>query len=359
MNPLSSIVIEYHILQSFPCTCLNADDAGMPKSCIVGGVLRSRVSSQSWKRQVRLTLHRNGFFNGIRTRYLADLVKEACCRLNAPEERAALCADSISSALAKEELFFLSREEIERIAFFAAEQDFFLPDELSGKQKSRLALCLKKPQSCAEGLDIALFGRMAAQDSSVSVQASAAFSHAFSTHKAVVETDSFTAMDDVFRLTEREKAHAGAAYLGSQSYCSATYYRYISLDLAQLWENLGGVAASVADAVEGFSRALYLAVPAGKQNAMSGACPWDYAHILVRRGQKMQLAFVKPVPLMADGGIVERSVSALEEGLAEQERLSGSMYGCLAKSVFGKGHESIDAVCQKLLEAVEKCRGEA
>ena len=48
--------IEFHILQSFPVTCLNRDDVGAPKTAVVGGVTRARVSSQCWKRQVRLAM---------------------------------------------------------------------------------------------------------------------------------------------------------------------------------------------------------------------------------------------------------------------------------------------------------------
>ena len=48
--------IEFHILQSFPVTCLNRDDVGAPKTAVVGGVTRARVSSQCWKRQVRLAI---------------------------------------------------------------------------------------------------------------------------------------------------------------------------------------------------------------------------------------------------------------------------------------------------------------
>lgn len=50
-TPFRNTRIEFHILQSFPVTCLNRDDVGAPKSAIVGGVSRARVSSQCWKRQ--------------------------------------------------------------------------------------------------------------------------------------------------------------------------------------------------------------------------------------------------------------------------------------------------------------------
>ena len=36
-------LIELHILQSFPVTCLNRDDVGAPKSAIFGGVQRART----------------------------------------------------------------------------------------------------------------------------------------------------------------------------------------------------------------------------------------------------------------------------------------------------------------------------
>lgn len=61
-------VIEFHILQSFPVSCLNRDDVGAPKTVVIGGVERLRVSSQCWKRSVRLALHEQGVKLGIRTK---------------------------------------------------------------------------------------------------------------------------------------------------------------------------------------------------------------------------------------------------------------------------------------------------
>ena len=55
-NNYTNTRIEFHILQSFPVTCLNRDDVGAPKTAVIGGTTRARVSSQCWKRQVRLAL---------------------------------------------------------------------------------------------------------------------------------------------------------------------------------------------------------------------------------------------------------------------------------------------------------------
>jgi CRISPR system Cascade subunit CasC len=38
-------LIELHILQSFPVSCLNRDDVGAPKQAIFGGATRARISS--------------------------------------------------------------------------------------------------------------------------------------------------------------------------------------------------------------------------------------------------------------------------------------------------------------------------
>ena len=45
--------IQLHLLTSYPPSNLNRDDIGRPKTAIVGGVLRLRVSSQSLKRHWR------------------------------------------------------------------------------------------------------------------------------------------------------------------------------------------------------------------------------------------------------------------------------------------------------------------
>ncbi len=49
-----STYLEIHALQSLPPSNVNRDDTGAPpKSATYGGVLRARVSSQSWKRAIR------------------------------------------------------------------------------------------------------------------------------------------------------------------------------------------------------------------------------------------------------------------------------------------------------------------
>lgn len=49
------IYVDIHCLQTVPPSCVNRDETGTPKTAIYGGVIRARVSSQSWKRAIRLS----------------------------------------------------------------------------------------------------------------------------------------------------------------------------------------------------------------------------------------------------------------------------------------------------------------
>ncbi|HLP25950.1 MAG TPA: type I-E CRISPR-associated protein Cas7/Cse4/CasC, partial [Acidobacteriota bacterium] len=71
-------LIELHILQSFPVSCLNRDDVGAPKTAVFGGVNRARLSSQSLKRAIREHAAEilPGRFAGERTKLVASAIQE-------------------------------------------------------------------------------------------------------------------------------------------------------------------------------------------------------------------------------------------------------------------------------------------
>ncbi len=342
-NPFERTYVEFHILQSFPVTCLNRDDVGAPKSAIVGGVTRARVSSQCWKRQVRLALHDLGVRLGIRTKRLDALIAKACQEKGATQEQASACGDVISKAIAKDTLYFIAPAEVALLGEFAKERQFDLGDVLSKPDMTALTKELKKLKTAADALDIALFGRMAAQVPEFNMEAAAAFSHAISTHKASNEVDFFTALDDL-------KEEQGSAHMGSLEYNTATYYRYISLNIGQLWDNLGGDDLDIA--IDAFAKALYIAVPSARQSTQSGACPWEYARILIRRGQRMQASFDKPVKPYSEGHLAP-SIEALNNFLLKQEQLGGSLFGKIEEYTFGVDLSfSIDALAKALADFV-------
>ena len=138
----SSQKIEFHILQSFPVSCLNRDDVGTPKSCEIGGVPRARVSSQCWKRAVRLALHDLGVRTGIRTKRLDNLLERACLSLcsSQEEEKAARdAAVTIAGLLSDDTLLFVSEHEVGKLAAAAKAVGFKVDGKAFEKDLKKLA----------------------------------------------------------------------------------------------------------------------------------------------------------------------------------------------------------------------------
>ncbi|MDD5228073.1 MAG: type I-E CRISPR-associated protein Cas7/Cse4/CasC [Methylococcales bacterium] len=376
-NPFKGQIIEFHILQSFPVSCLNRDDVGSPKSAMVGGVERARVSSQCWKRYVRLAMNESDkVIHGTRTKLISELVAKACRVKGASDEQAKACGDKIEQIFIKKKedkkpkkgkdndaiddvldegnektdtLLFLSPNEVVILAE-AFLKEGFNPDSVitqkdPKKQAKEMAALIGNVSDAVDALDIALFGRMVAQAAELNVEAACSFSHAISTHKVSSEIEFFTAIDD-------EKTEQGAGHMGSLEFNSATYYRYVSLNLGQLYDSLAG--QNLSDAIEAFTIALFQAVPSARQTTMSGASPWEFAKVFVRKGQRLQVPFETPVKKAKDGGFLNPSIGALSDYLAKKEKLSGSLFGKKAEYTFGENDNfSIDDLVSALKSHVE------
>lgn len=375
-NPYRSLRVEFHILQSFPVTCLNRDDVGAPKTAIIGGSTRARVSSQCWKRQVRLALHELGTPLATRTKLICALIEAECIKQGADAAKAAQCGakveqifikgagaekkgkkeaeqdDSVKTDEKSDTLLFLSPSEVKKIAEAFAKEDFD-PDKViknkdPKKQAKEVSDIIGKPNFAVDGLDVALFGRMVAKATSMNVEAAASFAHAVSTHKVTNEVEFFTALDD----EAIRKGIAGSGHMGSLEFNSATYYRYVCLDVGQLWENLAG--QFLPEAIEAFIKALYVAIPAARQTTQSGASAWEYAQVFIRKGQRLQVPFETAVK-MKDGGFLEASKEVLSQYLSKKEKLAGSLFGKIDSFVFGDDESySIDHLISDVKRSVEK-----
>ena len=314
INFYTNTRIEYHILQSFPVTCLNRDDVGAPKTAIVGGVTRARVSSQCWKRQVRLAMQDLGIKLGIRTKKVEEIFILACQAAGANETQAAACGKKMADQLSDDTLLFISDSVAAAFAAYAVEQGF---DDSKLKDKELAKVAKKALTPAVDALDIALFGRMVAKAADMNVEAAACFSHAISTHKVSNEVEFFTALDD-------RQEEPGSAHMGSLEFNSATYYRYISLDLGQLAQTMG--EEDLKKAIAAFTQALFIAVPSARQTTQSGASPWEFARVMVRKGQRLQVPFETPIKAR-EGGYLLPSVEALTSYLDKKEKLAGSLFG--------------------------------
>ena len=340
-NTYSNTRIEFHIIQSFPVTCLNRDDVGAPKTAIVGGVNRARVSSQCWKRQVRLAMPAFGIKLAARTKKSESLFTQACLNAGAEEALAQACGKKMAELLIDDTLLFISESEAKAFAEYAQEQAF---DVAKLKDKELAKVAKKALNPAVDALDIALFGRMVAKAAEMNVEAAASFAHAISTHKVSNEVEFFTALDDL-------QTEPGSAHMGSLEFNSATYYRYVSLDLGQLAQSLG--EDDLKKAIAAFTQALFVAIPNARQTTQSGASPWEFARVMVRKGQRLQMPFETAIKAK-DGGYLQPSVDALKTYLDKKEKLSGSLFGKLAGYDWGEDENfSIDDLVAALQSHVQ------
>jgi len=246
---MENTIVDIHILQTVPPSNLNRDDTGSPKTATFGGVRRARVSSQAWKRATRQAF--DSYLNtdelGIRTKRVVEVVAAEVERDNpdvtAEQAQAAakdvLVAAGIKVAEPKGKkgapaesgyLLFLSAQQVSALAGLAAEA--LVAGEAPDK-KAAQALVRGK-----NSIDLALFGRMVADVTDLNVDASCQVAHALSTHAIETEYDYFTAVDDQKAATADEDA--GAGMIGTVEFDSATLYRYATINVNQLRQNLGG-----------------------------------------------------------------------------------------------------------------------
>ncbi|WP_371164131.1 type I-E CRISPR-associated protein Cas7/Cse4/CasC [Buchananella felis] len=318
--------VDLHILQNLPPSCVNRDDSGSPKTAVYGGVRRLRVSSQSWKRATRQ------FFEtrldptevGIRTKRVVELVAS---RIAAQDPDLAGKAEELAKgvfAAAKIRveppknkkdgtpesgyLLFLSPSQVDRLARLAV-----AAEEQEEKVDAKMAKAIFKED---HAIDMALFGRMVAEDTDLNIDASCQVAHAISTHPVETEHDFFTAVDDAKEDSE-ENEDAGAGMMGTVEFASATIYRYATVNLDMLKENLGSPEAALR-ALEVFIDGFALAMPTGKQNTFANRTLPHLVSVSVRTDQPVSLvgAFEEPVKTDATSGYLGRSVKRLAEHAA-------------------------------------------
>lgn len=301
------VFVDIHVIQSLPPSCVNRDDTGSPKTAVYGGVRRSRVSSQAWKRAMR-EMFREYFSEdelGERTKKIVDKVAFQIQAISdTGTERAKELAEKIinnagvtttkdSEAKA---LFFMSNKQAESMARLA------LMEPMPGKREAQAAL------NAGKGVDIALFGRMVADDPVLNADASAQVAHAISTHRVENEYDYYTAMDD--RAPEDQ---AGARMIGTIEFNSSTLYRYATVAAHDLENNLGDAAAST-KAVREFVRGFVCSMPTGKLNTFANSTPPYAVMVAIRRDRPVNMvgAFEQPVRA-GEGGYQGQSAKTLAE----------------------------------------------
>ena len=98
---LCRMYIDFHVPQTVPPSCVNRDDTGSPKTAVYGGVNRARVSSQAWKRAMRILFEEDLLDPaqvGKRTKNVVEMVAEEIALLNPALNCAKLAEKALKSA---------------------------------------------------------------------------------------------------------------------------------------------------------------------------------------------------------------------------------------------------------------------
>ena len=286
------LYVDFHVLQTVPPSCVNRDDTGSPKTAVYGGAVRARVSSQAWKHAMRVMFTEemsDAVETGYRTKKGTDLVAKQIKALAPDKDALKLAQKVIADAGIKSDdkgtkaLFFMSTAQAKALAELAVE---------GCKDKKQYKEALK----AAPSADMALFGRMVADDPSLNYDAAAQVAHSISTHTVQNEYDYFTAVDDC-----QAEDNAGAGHLGTAEYNSSTLYRYATVNVMELAGQLG--AAQTAETVRAFGEAFLFSMPTGKQNTFANRTLPDAVYVTLREDQPVNLcgAFERAVPRSVQG----------------------------------------------------------
>ncbi len=319
--------VQLHLLTSYPPANLNRDDLGRPKTAVMGGGMRLRISSQSLKRAWRTSdLFKSalGGHVGTRTKEMGKHIAETLAARGIAEKKAVEWAQVIAARFGK-----LVKDgnkhpaEIEQLAHFSPEERAAIDTLVEaiaqrGSAPTEEELNLLRERHTAA--DIALFGRMLAAAPRYNTEAAAQVAHAISVHKVALEDDFFTAVDDLNQGLE----DVGAGHMGETEFAAGLFYLYLCIDRELLRENVGGDQALADQALTALVEAAATIAPTGKQNSFASRARASF--ILAEKGDQqprsLSVAFLKTVDGRGEG-MLANAIGALQKTQAGMDEVYG------------------------------------
>jgi len=299
----NNLYLDIHAIQSVPPSNINRDDTGSPKTAQYGGATRARVSSQCWKKAMRdyFLSHGDAGKVGVRTKdivtYVAEKIREKDTMKSVDEamemaDKVINLAGVSTKDYKAKALFFLGNKQAEELAMAALR---------NVQDKNEIKMILKENPA----IDVALFGRMVADEPMLNEDASCQVAHAISTHAVSGEYDYFTAIDDL-----SPEDNAGAGMIGTIEYNSSTLYRYADIAVHELCRQLGSKEATVA-AVTLFIEAFIKSMPTGKVNTFANQTLPQGIIVTLRSDRPVNLVSAFEEPVQAKGGYAKESMAKL------------------------------------------------
>ena len=339
--------IEFHILQNFAPANLNRDDTNTPKDCVFGGYRRARISSQCIKSAIRKEFPNHiEDLKGIRTKSMYKLVKDELIKSDIDAETIKDVVfdliGKIYTSISKKDktsvLLFLDNNEVVSIAnkikdnsenIIEIQEAITSKDKKAADMLKNLVESIKKEYEkeykerkiSVNAPDIALFGRMVADNANLNIDAACQVAHAISTNKVDMEFDYWTAVDDIDIEGEQ-----GAGMLGLAGFNSSCFYRYSVINTDQLLHNLKDDEL-VKKSINAFLTSSIKAVPTGKQNSFAAQNPPDFIMVVVKDGQapwSLANAFEKPAYSDKKHSLVENSMKQMNDYWKELIKIYGN-----------------------------------
>lgn len=337
MNAHVARFVDIHALHTVPYANLNRDDLGTPKTVYYGGGVRTRVSSQCWKRAIRLAMEDELNDPAVRTRRVPLEVADRLVRAGWPAELARFAGEQVAAgafdkgmSLEKKGLstvlLFLPRSGLDRLAALCEEHRDALATAHAGASKNKQKGTSVLPREVVNAIIserngvIHLFGRMLAELPGANVDGAVQVAHAFTTHVAEPEVDFFTAVDDLNPAED-----TGSGHMNGAEYSAGVFYRYASVNVEDLTRNLEGDRDTAVELATAFLRTFITALPGAKKNSTAPFTVPELVYVSVRSDRPISLAsaFEAPVRPALDGGLAQPSRYRLGDYAGAVYRLIG------------------------------------
>ncbi|WP_051816604.1 type I-E CRISPR-associated protein Cas7/Cse4/CasC [Kitasatospora sp. NRRL B-11411] len=413
-DPPQPVHVDVHLLQSFPYSNLNRDRNGVPKVATYGAVTRGRLSAQNTRRHTRADVEKALGVRALRTRQVPQEVAAILAERGWDLQQALAAAQmlihcarvkglGIAESGGTNALLFLpesaltefadladAEAEALKVAVAAVEAGLAKPAKKRGSKKTApfadedqereeeeeresaraKAMDAHAPKELkapvlailrSRNAAVAAYGRMLANEAASSVNGAVQVAHGLTTHRLSVQTDFFSAVDDVLK----GGTESGAGHIGDQRYTSGVYHRYASLNWPELLHNLDGDEATAREVLEAFVRAFITTVLPAKGNNTAAFTVPHLVYVVVRTDRPVNLvgAFESPVQAAEDGGFLPGSLAALSRHAAATDRFLGTAHrafhahaGLVEDAVpdLGERMESLDDLISSTTDAVTR-----
>ncbi|AFM27184.1 type I-E CRISPR-associated protein Cas7/Cse4/CasC [Desulfomonile tiedjei] len=344
--------LQLHMLTSYPPSNLNRDDLGRPKTAVMGGSTRLRISSQSlkraWRKSEVFAFHVAPSNVGTRTKEKGKEIFRDLCASGIEEAQAKEWARTIAGKFGKLKSKSSKKDphedlDIEQLAHFTPfelESIAELVKKLAATRQAPSGEDLNLLRKEHTAVDVALFGRMLAANPAFNTEAAAQVAHAITVHAAAVEDDFFTAVDDL-NMGDEDR---GSAHMGETEFGAGVFYVYMCVDCESLVKNLSGHSDLAGNGIAGLVEAGAKVSPTGKQNSFASRAYASY--ILAERGiqqpRSLAVSFLKPV---TGDDFLEKAIQRLEQ---TRNRIDTAYGQCWDDCAIMNAHEGAGSLAEIL-----------